>query len=328
LPAVLSASVPIVGVRGKVGSLDVRLLPGANKSVDLIDAGQDPDNDPALESIQLLEDCEYAYSCHFEAPVGQITTDRPEILSPDTPAGNVGRLHAGSHAGLLPVTVFGDDKELGTAYLEVRSRKLDYLKHYRWMLRDLAKKASALALESFAASQQRLRADVAGDATTAYERFALINGLWRDPNTQAAIRHVLAQPHSSWVFTPERRRPGQGLPMSSGVVRQLIRGAPRVPWLNSPLPNLTTAPDEVEYERSEATFDTTPNRFVKFVLRRWQGLLVDLQEVVRKRSATPAQRRGINEVGWVIAEVEAVLGESLFAQIGDLSFFPAADQVL
>jgi predicted component of viral defense system (DUF524 family) len=329
LPAVISASVPIVGDQGRVvGSLAVRLLPGANKSIDLIDAASDLDSDPALEPIQLLEDCEYAYSCMFEGTVGAITTDRPEIFSPDIPSGNSGRLRAGSHAGLLPVTVFGDNKELGTAYFEVRSRKLDYLKHYRWMLRDLTKEASSLALESFAASQQRLKSDVAGDAATAYERFALLSGLWRDPNTQAAIQLILALPHSGWALTPERRRPGHGLPISPGVVRQLMRGTPRVPWLNSPFPILSTVPAHVDYDRSEPTLDTTPNRFAKFVLRRWQGLLIDLQEVIRRRAATPAQRRGISEIGWVIAELETVLGESLFAQVGDLSFFPASDQVL
>jgi hypothetical protein len=84
----------------------------------------------------------------------------------------------------------------------------------------------------------------------------------------------------------------------------------------------------IDYERTEATFDTTPNRFVKFVLARWHGLLLDLYVVMERRSASPAQRRGLREVNQLISEIDAVASHPIFRQIGDLAFFPSSDQVL
>jgi predicted component of viral defense system (DUF524 family) len=328
LPSVISATVPLLRSDGKVaGRLIVRALSGPENAVWLMDATLDPDRDPALEPVQLLEDSEYAYEYELDDSATQVNTDRPEIVSPDF-QGHTGRLRTASYTGLLPITFLDGVRELGTASFEVRSRKLDYLKHYRWMLRDLAQEASALVLQNFATSQQRLTADVAGDAATAYERFSLISGLWRDPITQSALRQILAQPHTGWAAIVERRRPGQGLPPGSWLASQLVRGSPRTEWPNSPFPRLTTVPRVIEYERSEATFDTTPNRFVKFVLARWQGLLLDLQAVMEHRSTSASQRRGLREVAQIITEIETVAGEPLFVQIGDLAFFPSSDQVL
>ncbi len=309
------------------GRVTVRTLSGPDNAAWLLDTTDDSDRDPILEPIQLLEDCEYAYEYELNDPSVRVVTDRPEIVSPDF-EGKTGRLRTSSYTGLLPITFLDGKREIGTATFEVRSRKLDYLRHYRWMLRDLARQASALVLLNFAASQQRLTADVAGDARTSYERFSLMSGLWHDPATQSALLQILAQPHTGWAIIIERRQPGQGLPPGSWVASQLVRGSPRIQWPNSPFPRLTTAPRLIEYERSEATFDTTPNRFVKFVLSRWHGLLLDLRSVIAHQSTSPAQRRGLREVDQMISELEAVSSEPIFKQVGELAFFPSSDQVL
>src|SRR5207245_1520224 len=162
----------------------------------------------------------------------------------------------------------------------------------------------------------RLRPDVSRTASSAYESFALLSGLWRDPNTQAAIQLILSQPHSDWTHIIERRSPGRSFPPSSKVAHQLVHGTPRREWSASPVPQLSTVPLEIDFERAEATFDTTANRFAKFVLRRWEGLLLDLHDVVAKRSMTPARRRGDREIAEILGEIQGVLAEPLFTQVG------------
>ena len=124
------------------GVFSVKLLPST--AVDaipppLLDLRNDQDRYPSLEPIQILEGQEYLYriTTDREDPA-KITTDKTEILNPDTDEGDCGRLRPGLHTGGLPITIFADGQKIGQVALEVRSRKLDYFSHYRWMLRDIA----------------------------------------------------------------------------------------------------------------------------------------------------------------------------------------------
>ncbi|MCP4502511.1 MAG: DUF2357 domain-containing protein, partial [Deltaproteobacteria bacterium] len=90
---------------------------------------------PGTESIQLLEGCEYRYELNG---VRYLNVDKHELFDPDNTAGLTGRLKTGLHTGKLGLRFRGtDDNYLEEIAMEVRSRKLDYLAHYRWMLDDI-----------------------------------------------------------------------------------------------------------------------------------------------------------------------------------------------
>jgi uncharacterized protein len=331
LAVVTRATVPILDRHQEVvGSVDVRLLPraGTPRTAPLLDLSNDPERDLALEPIQLLEDCEYRYEIAAARAGNQFETDRPDMFSPDSAGEPRGRLRTQSFVGLLPVSVTIDGADIGLASFEVRARKLDYLTHYRWMLRDLAQAASAILLEKFAPTQLRFTPHSQLDPGTAYERFSLLQGLIRSTSLTAALQQVFSNPNTNWWAEPEFVAPGKGLTATSTTARALLKLGPRVPWPSSPIESMRTVPRQVELGRLEETRDTPPNRFVKFALGRWQTLLQSLRGSVERMPETPARDRGLRELREALDYVEGMLSEPFFRDVGDLTFYPASNEVL
>lgn len=312
------------------GLVDIRLLPRTSTPTiaPLLDLSNDPERDTALEPVQLLEDCEYRYEIAATRAGNQFDTDRPDMFSPDSGGEPRGRLRTQSFVGLLPVSVTIDGTVLGLASFEVRARKLDYLTHYRWMLRDLAQAASAILLERFAPTELRFIPHEQLDPGTAYERFSLLQGLIRSASLTAALQQVFTNPNTSWWAEPEFVAPGRGLPATSSGALALLKVGPRVPWPNSPIDRMPTVPRLIELAQLEETRDTPPNRFVKFALGRWQTLLQSLRASVERMPDAPARSRGLREIREALDYVEGMLSDPFFRDVGDLAVFPANNQVL
>ena len=278
--------------------------------------------------MQLLEDWEYRYEISVPTEGTDFETDRPDMFSPDSKGEPRGRLRTQSFVGLLPVGVTVDGSQIGQASFEVRARKLDYLTHYRWMLRDLAEAASSILLERFAPTQLRFVPHEQLDPGTAYERFSLLQGLIRSSSLTAAVQHVIANPNTHWLAEPQLISPAKGFPATSSAARALVKVGPRVPWQNSSIHSLSTLPRQVELTQLEETRDTPPNRFVKFAFGRWQTLVQSLRESIERMPEGPARVRGLREVQEVLDYVDGMLGDPFFRDVGDLTLFPANNQVL
>src|SRR5207245_5087852 len=74
--------------------------------------------------------------------------------------------------------------------------------------------------------------------------------------------------------------------------------------------------------------DTTPNRLVKCALERWRQVLADIERGLLRDSYDPAVARGRREIAEVMGQLDEVLHQDLFRELGPLSRFPADDQVL
>jgi predicted component of viral defense system (DUF524 family) len=327
MAAVERVELPLRDSSGREGGLvEIALLPSTSRGrVPLIDLREDPPEDD-LEPVQLLEDHEYRFVVTPSRPVGNVLSDRPEVVVADSPDGLTGRLRPGSHTGRLSLG-FGDHHAaLGEAAVEVRSRKLGYLADYRWMLRDIAEAMSEVIMERFAPSQQRFEPDHARSAATLYQRFAFLQSLILGGPFEAAIGQVLARPHRHWESRVERRSPASGIRASSKVAGQLAAIGPRVPWHGHPV--LTSLPAELDVEKHEETLDTPPNRFVRFALERWREVILAMAAALeRERTVAPVER-GLTEARVLLARIDAVLAEPLFREVGELTFFPAGSQVL
>jgi predicted component of viral defense system (DUF524 family) len=328
-----SVELPILDPVGRLrGSLRLSLLPTdrAQGGIQpILDLREDSQHDPSVEQVQLLEGHEYLYEINLLEPLGSVETDRPEIFQPDAASGERGRLRTGLYTGMLPVTVRTRGLEVGTLALEVRSRKLDYLSQYRWMLRDIAEQMAELVMERFAPTEQRFAVEEAGDAATLYQRFAFLRSLVAGESFEAAIRQVLARPHRAWMTQDQVRRPGQSLPASSTVARQLVAPGRRVAWRQSPdWWGAQSLPAQLRTTRTEETLDTSENRFIKFVLTRWREVIAQISDTLARESSSPAIRRGQREVQSMLDQLDTLLAEDLFRQVGPLTHLPAGSQVL
>ena len=144
--------------------------------------------------------------------------------------GRTGRVRTGSYTGWLPVTIFGDDNTAGNISLEVRSRKLNYLNEYQWMMGELAEELAEVVMYYFAATEQRFSIDDTRDAVTLYQRFAFLRSLIANDGFKAAMSEIIKRPHVSWEEIHEDVRPGQGMKGTSTLVRQIAKPGQRSPW--------------------------------------------------------------------------------------------------
>jgi predicted component of viral defense system (DUF524 family) len=316
--------------RRPCGTIRIALLPrdkGERIPAPLLDVRGDAERDPALEPVQLLEGLEYGYRFSLYTHDGAISTDRPEVFIADDEDGRAGRLRTGLYTGLLPVSVSAGGIPVGRVSLEIRSRKLDYLRHYRWMLRDITTEITEVLMERFAASELRFAVAQSRDAPTLYQRFAFLKSLIAGEAFEATIHKVLTQPFISWVEEEELRRPGAGIRANSQVARELAASGPRVALLASGI-SFSTVPARLRVSRTEATVDNAPNRFVKFALTRWRDLVGAIYDRLSTLPASTITTRGLKETRELGDRLSALLSEELFRELGAMSQFPVSNQVL
>lgn len=330
MPACESTRIEVIDASGRDSiSVHIALLPRnvANPSAMHPLLVSDPIVDAdVLPEVQLLESHEYRYEFDLaEGDESIITTDHADTFQPDTISGHSGRIRPGLYTGTLPIRVFLDGKEIGSFSLEVRSRKLDYLTEYRWMVRDLADQMSAVVMNRFSPSVQQFRIDNTKDAQTLYQRFAFLKSLISGENFQAAVSEIVRRPHVSWVDYHEPTSPNRGIKATSAVSRQLAKAGPRVAWNH---PAIKSIPLLIDSHRTEVSVDTTPNRFVKFALEQWRDVVAKIADLLAVQTLNPVIDRGLREVQETVDQLDALLAEGLFREVGTIDGFPADNQVL
>ncbi|WP_158307811.1 DUF2357 domain-containing protein [Ramlibacter tataouinensis] len=278
----------------------------------------------SYELVQLFEGEEYLYS--WEGPAGDVVTEPRELFRPDRHSGRSGRLRTGLSVGFVPVTVFSGLVEAGTCELEVRPRKLTYEDEYKWMLRDIAEQMAELLMERFAASDLQFSVDVERNASTLYQRFEFLRALIGSEDFQGAMQEVLRRPHTGWVTTPTPVEISRGVRPSSNISKQLARRG--IDARNLGLLGHFDGARSIFEDKTEATHDTTPNRFVRHAFRHWLFLLGDLQVALEKQTRTAPIARGLAEVRELASTIEQFISDDLFLALGDLDRFPSEDQVL
>jgi predicted component of viral defense system (DUF524 family) len=306
--------------------LRIWLLPRKQYSgIPLIDDRADPQADPTVSPIQLLEGQEYRYEWEFDGPSRtSVITDPEDIFQPDLESGVRGRLRPGLATGLVKVVLRSEEGVIGELELEVRSHKLSYRSEYRWMLRDIADQMTELVMMKFAASSTSFEQDPTRDAITLYQRFEFLRSLLADESMQVALQEIRRRPHVAWEEQHELVRAGEVVKATANTVRSIAKPGRRLPWPNGPIPSL---PAQLVRTRTEATHDTTPNRFVRFALERWRQVVSGIQASLEGGDLV-ARSRGVRETAQVLEELDAVLHDELFKDIGELTHFPADNQVL
>lgn len=325
--AVASVQLPLTTKEGITRArLIIRLLPKSSVNpAPLLDCSDETDRDPSVAPVQLLESHEYRYEWQFDQAGVAVVTEPEEIFHPDTSDGLQGRLRPGLATGTLRVVLRTELEVIGELELEIRSKKLTYRSEYRWMLRDIAEQMTELLMRRFAASSAHFRPDTGRDAVILYERFEFLRALLASEATDLAFQEIARRPHVAWEEQSELVLAGQPLRASSHVARSIAKGRDRVPWQHGRLPSL---PRKIEIRRTEATTDTTPNRFVRFALERWRHIVADIQQKLQERDDPPIPKRAQREIAGTLATLDLLLNSEMLKGVGVLTHFPADDQVL
>ena len=224
-----------------------------------------------------------------------------------------------------------DSPIMGLAALEVRTIKLSYEREYRQMLKDIGALAAEATVQGFAPTAQRFELDPGSEAALLYQRFAALASRLFDEELDGALVYVLSQPHREWRDEFEERAPGLPVGGRSTLVKALTAPGPRVPAPSlRQSAALRSLPRRLPHRRTEDTWDTVPNRFVRFALERWQSIALDLHKALAGATAleTGPARRGRHLAEEVTARLEELLMAPVLRDASVLTSFPSGNQVL
>lgn len=284
------------------------------------------------EPVQLIEGGRYEYEfdeTHFRL---------------DTAAGEPGRLIEASrllgrvHSGLLSpglstgrlALVVRDEAgtTVGTAAVEVRSRKISYRDDYRRMLEDITERCVDLLLELRGPTSLRAAPDPGHTPQTMAQRFAFLKALLGSLSFQNALRRIATHPHQRWEPEETMLDTRKGFRPSARALRQVARSPQRVPLpFSHPLvATVPSLPERISLYRNVQTEDTPENRFVKFALETFSGFLALMRQ--RLYTAGAADVRLRNELSALSSQLEAALSADVFRGVSPPDMLPLGSPVL
>jgi len=237
-----------------------------------------------------------------------------------SPALNTGRL------GLVVRDAAG--ALLGTAAVEVRSRKLGYRDDYRLMLEDITERCIDLLMELRAPTALRAAPDPGHSPKTMTQRFAFLKALLGSPQFQNALHRVASHPHQRWEPEETTIDTRRGFRPSARSLRELAR-APRRVSLPSSHPLAATVPslpERISLYSNVQTEDTPENRFIKFALQSFSGFLSLMQQRLDECSTTDARLRA--ELGALNNQLAIALNADVFRSVSPPEMLPLGSPVL
>ena len=322
-------SLPLIDMAGRErGQLHLACLSGQttwNGIATLVDRRGTIDATSAAAPVQLLEEIDYDY--RIDAPGGAtvIGVEPRELVSfSRTPT--AGRLMAQRATGTVTFGVELSDRTRLRAELEIRSRKLDYETDYRSMLLRIAREAAELVQTTFAASSLRsFQPDTLSDPKTLYQRYAFMQSLLQSDDVQHALHLIERRPHHQHLETTAWTDPARGVRSGRQLAYELTAPGPRQPTAR-PVAGLDTLPKRIRESTHSTTYDTVPNRFVKYVLTRWRNLAVEVGNLLGSSSASDA--RGRREALIAAETLTQALTAPALCDAGRLESFPQSNQVL
>ena len=310
---------PVVDATGAaIGELVLATLPSRSDQLSM--AGIRP---------RVAEGAVYRYALElYDQPPAVQLEPAQELFSFDTEASLAGRLQPRQHVGAVRVRVtVPTSGVVGTVEIDVAPTKLEYASEYQQMLGDVANVATEALLQGFAPAALTLEQDSSVRSRLLYQQFAFLQARLTSREVQDALAVILANPHRTWRSETELQSAARPLPSSSTLTRALTRPGARVST-NGRL-RVASVPATLERHRTEATFDSIPNRFVKHALERWRAIAQRLIDSLAVDADVPGPvRRGRRVAQELQEQIDDVLAAPLFREIGPLGFFPSANQVL
>lgn len=217
---------------------------------------------------------------------------------------------------------------------EVITEKIDYAKEYHAMVEDIGSRCSQLLLDWGAPTTVNIASDPSKTVQTLLEQFLFLRHVLGPERLDLYLETLSRRPHSAL----HRERVWQPAAFASpnAFVRDPLRYGRR--WEEAPdievmISGFTA--QEILTERKYDSFDTPPNRFVKFALQTFRGVC---EEVINSRVQNPDtgkilelnQERGAawQEAVQMRDTLDACLAAPLFAEIGQLNRVPIESQAL
>jgi hypothetical protein len=158
-----------------------------------------------------------------------------------------------------------------------------------------------------------------------YQRFAFVKAVLESETLRDGLHIIERRPHLEHIAVSRRVDPAHSARAGPILSRELTAHGPRQPVSRS-ISGLRSVPRQITELSNETTYDTVPNRFVKYVLTRWRDIAVDIQRSLA--GVTSSEKRGRREASTVIGEVSRYLSAPALKEAGQLEGFPQSNPVL
>lgn len=274
---------------------------------------------------QLYECSRYEYElpekCTFNA-------DTDPIIQQSQRKGhqNEGQIRTGSYVGRVRRQVYDfDGMAVGEVEFEVRSKKLDYIAQYQYMLKGIAEKCDELLMLQSSPVLQTFDVDKDENSKTLYERFTFLKAILDNDDFVSAVQRICVNPMESLTTVREELPVSRSRRVGRSVMRQLVSSRDRVELdLDDSLRayGITSLPRRLEYESRELTKDTPENRFVKFALETFAGFLEQLREMPNADKALKRDSESLVE------KLESMLSDPFFRDVGRMRRLPLQSPLL
>lgn len=283
------------------------------------------------QPVQILEDFSYDYEILLPFQGARLRPGAVRKGALSTDQYERGRIEPGANVGVLEIVLENaSGRSVASGLLEVRSRKLEYREHYRRMLDALATRALDLMVHIATPANVWLRPSRDATPASIVRRFFFLKGLLRGGDFFGAMAAISSNPHEMLHRREGLQSITRGIRGSRSGFRSLASGQPRrpVPSTHRLYSCLKSLPSFVPHPQLMATRDTPENRFVKYVLKRFEEFLLEVQR--RLSSANPtAYANVISECSELRDQVSNLAAGGVFRDVADdMVSIPAGSPVL
>ena len=224
-----------------------------------------------------------------------------------------------NHLGMAGFTLESDRTIPLELSLEIVSRKLDFESEYRQMTEEIADFCQQLLLNWEAPTSLSFAADGGEESKLLLEQFIFLRNFMNSDRLSGLLEAIDRNPHTALVR--ERRWVPSSAVRSSDHMSSpatMLRG-----WSRA---GEKLIPSEALDVRKEDTYDTAPNRFVKYALSSFREICSEVAEISGDGDAKVTSV-GIEALE-MIRSLDALLARPFFREVGVMRRLPLDNQTL
>jgi predicted component of viral defense system (DUF524 family) len=266
----------------------------------------------ALENGEAEHQLVEGFSYDYELNSIQYSIAKNQIVQPHTRKNYLGTISPNIFVGTLLLPILKDEKEIGSAALEVRSVKAAYRNDYRDMLELITEKCTDLLMQVNSPVSHNFETDFEKENKTLYQKFAFIKSIIATDEFSESVHRIVSSPVTQWKEISEQKDVRNIRRFKNSNIKELINGSNRTNLPESHYLRdygLHSIPSKVSSVRKIDTVDTPENRFVKFALENFLKFCSDINKKAKQAS------RLFQESSLLEKELESYLHHSIFKSI-------------
>jgi predicted component of viral defense system (DUF524 family) len=311
-----------IEVAGRTGNEHTYSAPLSTISVDeILEWGE--------ARIQLREHGRYRYEI-IDGPDDLALREIHEVIPDSNP--KRGAIEPGDHCGRLILEIVGGnnpDAPIARGEVEVRSLKVGYREHYRGMLDEIARRNSALLVDSRISTRVQFEG-AANEQAFLEQQFEFLRNLICGRRFRGALELILRAPHRQLREIKVEQSIRKPLRTGRDLVRQITRGRNRIELPNThPLSKrLPSLPETVLKTVRIDNLDTPENRFIKMALEEFRDTLLQIETALGSERESKDRDRLLKEANHLGKQLDDVLRRGFFPELSRPTMVPHGSTTL